>query len=494
MGEGERVVESCMQYYAEDTVKDLCKAEQAVIFGARLVAVEAAVCLMGKPYDLNISYFLVSGTGENPTEVLGKPVISLEQAREILPRNILIIIAVMEKHLESIVENLHQSGFSNLLPLTFESDLWSDIRGNYFMEYCQENRKEYWKLEEVLERQIKEPEMRDGDKELGGGTVGQTKKADSRDKDKELGEGIGKQTKEAEPIGREREFGEETENQTKEEKIRGEEKKIGEGTKGQWKKPESNGKNEKLGKETGQPTGGNSALAGKNRNQGVCIYTAKCHVDRELKEDLRRYSWEIPIQVGAALTGERICEVRDNIGDHISEKNREYCELTALYWIWKNTSSQYAGLCHYRRHFELNEDLLDQLCKSQVDVAVTVPILNFPSVKEVYRQDHVKQDWEIMMEAVGILQPKYQKAAEEVEKGIYYYGYNMFFARKEIVDDYCSWLFPILAYCEGHCEKKEDPYQNRYIGFLAERLLTIYLKGHEGKYKVVHVRKHFVEK
>lgn len=88
MGKGERVVESCMQYYAEDTVKDLCKAEQAVIFGARLVAVEAAVCLMGKPYDLNISYFLVSGTGENPTEVLGKPVISLEQAREILPRNV----------------------------------------------------------------------------------------------------------------------------------------------------------------------------------------------------------------------------------------------------------------------------------------------------------------------------------------------------------------------------------------------------------------------
>ncbi len=70
MGEGERVVESCMQYYAEDTVKDLCKAEQAVIFGARLVAVEAAVCLMGKPYDLNFSYFMVSGTGEYTTDVL----------------------------------------------------------------------------------------------------------------------------------------------------------------------------------------------------------------------------------------------------------------------------------------------------------------------------------------------------------------------------------------------------------------------------------------
>ena len=442
------------KYYAEDKMKTIMKEKDIVIFGARFMALGVAACLMGKPYERDIKCFVVGRVEENPTEFFGKPVISIEEARNQLSPNQWIVIASMERNLEFIMESLHQSGFYNLLPLTFESDLWSDIRGNYFMEYCQENQKEYWKLEEVLERQIKEPEMRGEDKELGEEAKGQTKKADPMDKDKGLGEG----------------------------------------RKGQRKKPESNGKNEKLGEEIRQPTDGNSRVTGDNRNQGVCIYTAKCHVDRELKEDLRRYSWEIPIQVGAALTGKRICEVRDNTGDHISEKNREYCELTALYWIWKNTSSQYAGLCHYRRHFELNEVLLDQLCKSEVDVAVTVPILNFPSVKEVYSQDHVKQDWEIMMEAIGILQPKYQKAAEEVETGIYYYGYNMFFARKEIVDDYCSWLFPILAYCESYCEKKEDPYQNRYIGFLAERLLTVYLKGHEGKYKVVHVRKHFVEK
>ncbi|NBH35540.1 DUF4422 domain-containing protein [Clostridiaceae bacterium] len=482
------------KYYAEDKMKTIMKEKEIVIFGARFMALGVAACLMGKPYERDIKCFVVGRVEENPSEFLGKPVISIAEARNQLSPHQWIVIASMERNLEFIMESLHQSGFYNLLPLTFESDLWSDIRGNYFMEYCQENRKEYWKLEEVLERQIKEPEMRDGDKELGGGTEGETKKAEPRDKDKELEKEIGKQTKESESIGREKKLEEKTEKQTKEPEPIGKEKELGEGTKGQRKKQDSNGRNEKLEEETGQPTDGNSNLTGDNRNQGVCIYTAKCHVDRELKEDLHRYSWEIPIQVGATLTGERICEVRDNTGDHISEKNREYCELTALYWIWKNTSSQYAGLCHYRRHFELNEDLLDQLCKSEVDVAVTVPILNFPSVKEVYRQDHVKQDWEIMMEAIGILQPKYQKAAEEVEKGIYYYGYNMFFARKEIVDDYCSWLFPILAYCERHCEKKEDPYQNRYIGFLAERLLTIYLKGHEGKYTVVHVRKHFVER
>ena len=80
-----------------------------------------------------------------------------------------------------------------------------------------------------------------------------------------------------------------------------------------------------------------------------------------------------------------------------------------------------------------------------------------------------------------------------VQDGIYYYAYNMFIARKTIFDEYCQWLFPILDYCEIHCRKKDSVYQNRYIGFLAERLLTIYMLHHEKEYKIVHARKHFIE-
>lgn len=44
-------------------------------------------------------------------------------------------------------------------------------------------------------------------------------------------------------------------------------------------------------------------------------------------------------------------EFKDSSMDNISENNPHYCELTGLYWMWKNTNYEEIGLCHYRRFF-----------------------------------------------------------------------------------------------------------------------------------------------
>ena len=58
----------------------------------------------------------------------------------------------------------------------------------------------------------------------------------------------------------------------------------------------------------------------------------------------------LPIHVGKAGK-ESLGYQGDDIGDNISWKNTSYCELTGVYWGWKNLQCDYIGLCHYRRYF-----------------------------------------------------------------------------------------------------------------------------------------------
>ena len=58
----------------------------------------------------------------------------------------------------------------------------------------------------------------------------------------------------------------------------------------------------------------------------------------------------MPVQVGAEGK-ENLGYQKDNEGENISLKNAYYCELTGLYWAWKNMDAEYIGLSHYRRHF-----------------------------------------------------------------------------------------------------------------------------------------------
>lgn len=78
------------------------------------------------------------------------------------------------------------------------------------------------------------------------------------------------------------------------------------------------------------------------------------------KPDLPEY---MMLQVGAALH-EDLGYTADNTGDNISDKNPNFCELTGIYWLWKNISCDIIGICHYRRYFVIDENFLN---KGQVE-------------------------------------------------------------------------------------------------------------------------------
>ena len=206
------------------------------------------------------------------------------------------------------------------------------------------------------------------------------------------------------------------------------------------------------------------------------IYVAHSVYDKELSRTPIIIDYEIPIQVGAALTDKHLFTILDSSGiDNISEKNRQYCELTGVYWAWKNDKSDYIGFCHYRRRFVLTDELIRNIIDDDIDVVVTCPILNFEGVRTQYGKDHVIEDWDVFMSVIEEIAPSYLDAAKQVQNDIYYYAYNIFIMKRYLFDDYCNFIFPILGECEKRIGQKKDVYQNRYIGFLAERLLSIYL-------------------
>jgi len=231
----------------------------------------------------------------------------------------------------------------------------------------------------------------------------------------------------------------------------------------------------------------------EKENKSVCIYVAKSAADKRLNKTYDLKWFEKEIQVGAVLTEKKICNLTDDNGENISSKNKQFCELTALYWIWRNAKEDIVGLEHYRRHFILQDDWADKMLSNQVDVVLPVPLYVAPSLEENYKERHTPDDWEYMMQCLQELYPDYYETAKVFFNKNLYSPCNMFIMKKEVLDEFCLWLFPILFRCEEHIGYRDDVYQNRYPGFLSERLMTLYFEKNRDKYKVVYADKDFRE-
>ncbi len=230
----------------------------------------------------------------------------------------------------------------------------------------------------------------------------------------------------------------------------------------------------------------------KSEGNKTTIYVVKSIYDKKIENVLPLQSYEKEIQVGSILTDIKICDIQDDKGDNISDRNRQYCELTALYWLWKNAKEDYLGICHYRRRFDVSSDQMENLKRIGADIVVTVPVINTAGVGYQYRATHSDNDWNVLREEVHNHSPEYDESFEKVEQQIYFHPYNMFVMRKDILNEFCEWMFPILFSCEGRIGTKEDRYQNRYPGFLSERLLNVFLYKNKDKYNIYVANKKYL--
>ncbi len=216
--------------------------------------------------------------------------------------------------------------------------------------------------------------------------------------------------------------------------------------------------------------------------------------DKELQQPYDLADYETEIQAGAALTQRRLSEemLTDASGDNISYRNKQFCELTALYWIWKNASEEVVGMVHYRRHFILPEDWCEQMESYNIDAILPTPLYVAPSLAENYRSRHDSSDWDYMMEYLKIQDEEIYQGARDFFGHNLYSPCNMFIVRKSVLNDLCKWLFPILDAVAAHGGQKEDNYLNRYPGFISERLISYFFERYRDKYKMVYADKNFL--
>ncbi len=220
------------------------------------------------------------------------------------------------------------------------------------------------------------------------------------------------------------------------------------------------------------------------------------------------------LMAGNALLHKQSDIAGDDSDNNISTKNQYYSELTGIYWIWKNTQHEITGTCHYRRFFTAqpepflyrvkrwlyvftglnrthygltytsNVSLFKNkiLSKKEMDDLLTLhdAILPIPrklkrTVAKHYARCHDANDLVILRNIISKKHPEFIAAFDETLQNNRMYANNMFVLKKELFEEFMTWWFDILFEFERQINvQTKTGYQQRIIGFIAERLLNVW--------------------
>ena len=189
----------------------------------------------------------------------------------------------------------------------------------------------------------------------------------------------------------------------------------------------------------------------------------------------------LPVFVGA-YGKENIGYQRDDEGKNISSLNPYFCELTGLYWAWKNLKEDYIGLVHYRRLFTKNGHTLteDDIKPYFGKIKVFVPNKRryyIETLRSHYEHTHYSEHLDITKSVIKNLYPEYLQAYEKINTRRWGYMFNMMIMKKEFLDDYCTWLFKILNEVFRQIDTTEySAFAKRYVGRISEILFNVWVE------------------
>lgn len=201
----------------------------------------------------------------------------------------------------------------------------------------------------------------------------------------------------------------------------------------------------------------------------------------------------LPLHVGAALHPDVLVGMTgDDEGETISAKNGQYCELTGLYWMWRNCGADVKGLVHYRRHFAtsrvsrlIERDRFARIAtQADIEAALADADIIVPrrrryyieSVYSHYAHTFDSAQFDATRAILADMCPGYVPAFDRVMRARGAHLFNMAVMRRERFDEYCAWLFPVIDELVRRIPpQRYDAFGARYPGRVSERLLDVWL-------------------
>lgn len=206
-----------------------------------------------------------------------------------------------------------------------------------------------------------------------------------------------------------------------------------------------------------------------------------------------------PIQGGAAINPNIIGILHDNDGENISDRNCEYCELTAHYYAWKNIDADYYGFCHYRRFFCAEEHKRPYIVKGMLSTKAKEKLLKNAqywqnlieqfdiiapraedmgmTVMEHYCSApfHYAEDLNLFCEILCEKVPELTHISKKYLAQRKQYFCNMFIMDKQHFFQFCEWLFSILSEFDTKKTLHGDFQSDRTDGYLGELFTGMYI-------------------